>query len=621
MLPHEYHPYIAVAVVTATFCVLMLHRRTPTDLLLLGSLMLLTFLGVLTPEQAFSGFSNQAVLTIAGLFAVTAALRRVGLLDWIGRRLLGKATSEGGAIARLSAALLPTSAFILNTALVAMLLPVVIDWCRRRQISPSRLLIPLSYLTILGGVCSLIGTSTTLVAQGKLREMQEAYAASAVTPAEQAFVDELRPMTLFEIGQVGLPCAAAGAAFLLLFGRRLLPNRQDMLEQLGDQRREYLVEMLVREDCQLIGKSIEEAGLRHLPGLFLIEIGRAGETITPVTPQDVVRADDRLVFAGVVSTIIDLEKIPGLMPAADMNYEFHPQQRQQRQLTEVVLSRTSPLIGRNVREANFRQRYNAAVVAVHRSGVRLTNKIGDIEFQEGDTLLLQTRSSFVNTYRNSRDFYLVSSVDGSNPPRHHKLPLAAFLGAALIVWLVVAAWFGDGNQGWSSTAVASITIAGLMVGTRCVPLGEARTALDIHTLTTIAAALGLGQALAVSGAAGAMAQGLVDAVGTRPDLLLVMVYLLAMVLTETITNNAVAAMLLPLATAVAASAGCSPRPFCMAVAVAASLSFMTPIGYQTNLMVMGPGGYRPADYLRVGLPLALVVGAVAVVLIPVVWQF
>ena len=203
--------------------------------------MLLTILGVLTPEQAFSGFSNQAVLTVAGLFAVTAALRRVGMLDWIGRRLLGTAENERSALVRLAAALLSTSAFLLNTALVAMMMPVVIEWCRRRNVSPSRLLLPLSYFTILGGVCTLIGTSTTLVAQGKLREMQQSFVTSQSQPPPaasnttapldpQAFADALRPMTLFEIGRVGLPAGAAGAIFLLLFGHRFMLSQSFLRE-------------------------------------------------------------------------------------------------------------------------------------------------------------------------------------------------------------------------------------------------------------------------------------------------------------------------------------------------------------------------------------------------------
>ena len=614
--------------VLLTFLVLQFRRNTSSDVLFLGALMLLTLLGVVTPDQAFEGFANEALLTLAGLFAVTAALRRVGLLDWVGRAMLGGAANEQSALRRLAAALIGASTFILNTALVAMLMPVIIDWCRRRSISPSRMLLPLSYLTILGGVCSLIGTSTTLVAQGKLREVRDQHRQQFASVAgdsphrESEFLEQLRPLGMFEIGWVGLPCALVGGAFLLTVGRKLLPRREDFIEQMGEHRREYLVEMLVRNDCPLIGQTVEQAGLRNLPGLFLIEIDRQGELITPVTPQDVLRADDRMVFAGVVSTIVDLEKIPGLVPAADMNYEFHPQVRQSRELTEVVLSRTSPLIGSTVKEANFRQRYNAAVVAVHRNGIRLTNKIGNIRLEPGDTLLLQTRSHFVATYRNHRDFYLVSSVDGSNAIRHHKMALAAGLGLLLLCWLIGAAWLADGPRtGLTSTAVAALTIAGMMVATRCVPLSEVRGAIDLHTLVTIAAALGLGRALTVTGAAQQIADQLVGAVGDHPYLLLVVVYVLAMVFTETITNNAVAAMLLPLAAAVAWTGGHSPRPFVMAVALAASLSFATPIGYQTNLMVMGPGGYRPADYLRLGIPMALIVMATALALIPLVWPF
>jgi di/tricarboxylate transporter len=372
---------------------------------------------------------------------------------------------------------------------------------------------------------------------------------------------------------------------------------------------------------------VEAAGLRHLPGLFLIEIDRDGDLTTPATPQDMIHASDRLVFTGVVTTIADLEKIPGLVPAADQTYEFHPQRRLQRQLTEVVLSGTSPVIGRTVRAANFRRRYNAAIVAVHRNGVRLTNKIGDIELEPGDTLLLQTRSGFVETYRHSREFYLVSRVGGSSARRHDRALLAAILFFVLIAWLSAGHWI-QGNPTWagfSSSAVAAFTIAFLMVATRCLPLAQARAAIDLQVLLTIAAALGLGRALEQSGAAAAIAQGLVTSVQSvvtneySAYVLLGLVYVLAMVFTELITNVAVALMLLPIAAQTAWAVGCNPRPFVMAIALAASLSFVTPIGYQTNLMVMGPGGYRPRDYLRVGLPLAILVMATALFCIPIAW--
>ena len=630
-----FHPWIALAAMALVFAGLQLRRSAPTDLLFLMGALLVTVTGVITPQQAFQGFANPAVLTIGALLVVAAALRSTGLLDWVGRLLLGRLHTERSALWRLAPSLLATSAFLLNTALVAMLAPVLVDWCRRRGIAPSRLLLPLSYLTILGGVCTLIGTSTTLVANANLRSQyaerldadrqlsQNTNAATRETTRRRAFTRAVRPMGLFELGRVGLPCALVGTLFLISLGPRLLPNRTDMLEQLGEQRREYLLEMLVQAECPLIGQTVEQAGLRHLPGLFLIEIDRAGEVLTPVTPHEAVHEGDRLVFTGVVGTIVDLEKIPGLVPAADSTYEFQPHQRQRRRLTEVVLSRTSPLIGTTVRAASFRQIYNAAVVAVHRNGVRLTNKIGSIRLEPGDTLLLQTRDEFVATYRNSRDFYLVSSVEGWQPRAHHKVPVAAALSILLIAWLVAGSWpgltefFGDVG----SPAVAGISIACLMVATGCLRVADARSALDLRVLLTIAGALGLGRALEQSGAAELIATGIVASIGQRPYLLLIVIYLLTLVFTEMISNNAVAAMFLPLAVAVAWEAGYNPRPFVMAITLAASLSFITPIGYQTNLMVMGPGGYRPSDYARCGTPLAAAVGVTALVLIPLVWPF
>ncbi|MCG8587134.1 MAG: SLC13 family permease [Pirellulales bacterium] len=612
--------WVSLAVAAGVFVALQVWRGAPSDLLFLGALVAVTITGVITPEQAAAGFANTAVLTIGSLFIVAGALRATGVLDWVGHLLLGKLNDERSALGRLTTSVVAASAFVINTPLVAMLAPVVVDWCRKRQVSPSRLLMPLSYLAILGGVCTLIGTSTTLIINGLLKDAYTSGGPQITDPAKaKAFVEELRPMWFFEIGYVGAPCAIAGALVIYFITRRLLPNRTDMVEQLGENRREYLVEMLVQPQCRLIGQTIEAAGLRNLPGLFLIEIDREGELITPVTPQDVIHAGDRLVFTGIVTTIADLERIPGLVPAADATYELSPQQRQERHLTEVVLSRTSPLIGNTVREADFRRRYNAAIVAVHRNGVRLTNKIGSIQLEAGDTLLLQTRTDFVSHFRHNRDFFLVSSVEGTQSGRHDRAIPAALLFGVLIVWMTFSSW--SPWPGFSSPAIAGIDIAGLMVVARCITISEARRSIDLHVLLTIAGALALGRALTESGAAAAVANALVALVGDHPLLLLIVVYLLAVVFTELISNNAVAVMLFPLAVAIAASGGYSPRPFIMAIALAASLSFLTPIGYQTNLMVMGPGGYRPRDYLRAGWPVALVVAVTAIALIPVVWPF
>lgn len=624
--------WIALLATAAVFVMLQLRRSVPVDVLFMGALAIVTLTGVLTPTQAIAGFASKAVILIGALLVASEGLRATGALDWIGNALLGSAKTERSALARLALTVVPVSAFVLNTPVVAMFAPVVVDWCRKRQVSPSRLLLPLSYLAIIGGVCTLIGTSTTLVCNGKLAI--EARSA-AYTPA---MAHAVRELSFGEITWIGVPVALVGMAYMLLVAPRLLPNRTDLVEQLGEHRREYLVEMLVQTTCSLIGKTVEAAGLRQLPGLFLIEIDRGQETITPVTPQDTIQAGDRMIFTGVVTTIADLERIPGLVPAVDVSYEFHPAQRTRRRLTEAVLSRTSPVIGRTVRDVNFRRLYNAAIVAVHRNGERLTNKIGNIRLEPGDTLLMQTRTGFVQTHRHNRDFYLVSEVGGSSARRHDRAPLAVALFVGLIAWLVASSLIPDAWRVANPLVnaimhvdikpIAAVAVVLAMIGTRCLSASAARSAIDLQVLFTVAAAIGVGNAMHYSGAATWLASWLVhvaNSIGVSPDwkpyLLLAVVYVVTIAFTESITNIGVAAIMIPVAISVAIVAGLNPRPFIIAVALAASLSFITPIGYQTNLMVMGPGGYHPRDYLRVGGPLALLVAAVALVLIPQIWAF
>lgn len=600
---------IAVGATCLVFALLLWRRGIPTDVVFVAGLMLVTLAQIITPAEALAGFSNPAVVTIGALYVMAAGLRSTGALDLIGHRLLGTARTESDAMLRLTGPVVLLSALVNNTPIVAMTVPTVIDWCRRVHVSPSRVLLPISYLAILGGACTLIGTSTNLVVNGLMLQQKG-----------------MRGMGFFEIGWVGLPCAIVGVLYLALVGRRLLPNRMDMIESLDDQRRDYLVEMLVRPECRLIGLTVEKAGLRNLPGLFLIEIDRDGDLITPVTPTNDIQAGDHLVFTGVVSTIVDLEKIPGLVPAVDTTYESDPASSARRHLTEVVLSNTSPLIGSTVKEAKFRQLYNAAVVAVHRNGVRVTNKVGSISLEAGDTLLLQTRNEFLNNFRHSRDFYLVSGVEGSQPRRFDKVWVAISLLVLLVVLMTIGTWLTqEGALPSGMTAIIAMTVAGLMVGTRCLPVGAARGALELQVLITIGAAMGLGKALAVSGATASIATGirsLADMIGgDSAYVLLALVFIITLVLTEMITNTAVAALMFPLAISVAAVGGYSSRPFVMAIALAASSSFVTPIGYQTNLMVMGPGGYRPIDYVRVGLPLTILVTITALLLIPKIWPF
>jgi di/tricarboxylate transporter len=603
--------------VTATVFVALVWNL-PADLMFVGATAVLTLAGVISSRDALSGFSNPAVVTVGALFVVAAGLRETGALDYLGQRVLGTARTEGSGLRRLTAIVVPLSAFMNNTPIVAMFIPMVLDWCRRNRISPSKLLIPVSYLTILGGTCTLIGTSTNLVVQGLLIEehKQEGIeAASSAGDAAQAerFREGTRPMAFFEITKLGIPFAAVGALYMWTLGRRLLPERKELLEQLGESRREYLAELEVRPGCSLIGRRIEAAGLRQLPGLFLIEIDRGGQTIAPVTPEEVIQANDRLVFTGVVSGIAELERIPGLVHAADPTYEVSPRKQIRRQWCEAVVSQSSPLIGKTVRDADFRARYNAAIVAVHRNGQRVTNKVGDIRLKPGDTLLLQTRPHFTRAYRNNPDFHLVSDVEEWRPLRRHRVWIAMALFAILVALM---------TTGTVPTEIAAALIAVSMVACGCLSSGDAHRSIEWQVLLTVAASYGVGAALEKSGAAAAIAGLIVNV--TRdggPVLALACIYLVGVFVSELISNNAAAVLMFPFCIELARQMGSSPRPFLIALVFSASACFATPIGYQTHMMVYGPGGYRFTDFVKVGLPLDFLLAAVATALIPLYWPF
>lgn len=568
----------------------LVQERLAPDVMVLGALVALVVLGVLDPAQALPGFANPSVITVGALFVIAGALRNTGGLEVVSSRVFGNVRRLRQALLRLTGVTTFASAFLNNTPIVAMFLPAVMTWAKRRQISPSKLLIPLSYAAIVGGVCTLIGTSTNLVVSGLLESR------------------DLPGFAMFELSWVGIPCAVIALGFLVLLAPRYLPERVDVLRLAGEAQRHYLAEMLLQAPSPLIGKTVEAAGLRNLPGLFLVRIERETGVRSPVGPGEVLRDGDRLTFAGVVETILDLQRFRGLVPLV---HDRPPEADDRWMLHEAVISTGSPLVGESIREANFRGRYNAAVVAVHRHGERIESKIGLIVLRPGDTLLLEAAPGFARSFRDSTDFYLVSEVEESAPPRHHRaswalLILVAVVGLAAlqVVPIVTAALAG---------AMAAVAIG-------CLSPGDARRSIDASVLIVIASSLGIARALEVSGAADAIAH-LVAL--TSQDLgplgALVVVYLVTMLLTEFVTNNAAAALIFPIAIATATEIGADPRGFAVAVAVAASLSLATPLGYQTNLMVYGPGGYRYTDFLRLGVPLQILLGAVAVVVIVVIW--
>ena len=576
------------------------------DVILLGGALVLISMGLLSPRfptvsDLAASAGNEGVLTVAVLYVVAAALTETGGMALVTERLLGHPRSVASAQLRLSVPVLTFSAFLNNTPVVAMFIPVVNDWCKRTGISPSKLFIPLSYAAVLGGICTLIGTSTNLVVHALMVD------ARATDP-------EMPLMSMFTLTPVGAACAIVGLAFILGVSRWLLPTRKAFLADVADPR-QYTVEMQVEPGSPVDGLTIERAGLRRLPGSYLTAIERGGETMVAVGPDQVLRGNDRLVFVGVVDSVVDLQRIRGLVPATDQVFKLTAS-KLSRRMVEAVVSDTNPLVGRSIREGRFRNRYDAAVIAVYRNGGRLSGRLGDIVLHAGDTLLLQASPAFADRHRNSREFLLVSSIEASRPIRHDK----AWVAIAIMIGMVAVASLE------SRTGIgifhAALLAAALMGATGCLSAREARRSLDLPVLVAIVAALVIGRAVDTSGLALAGSGSIIQAVEhLGPWAVLGAVYLVTAVLTELVTNNAAAALAFPLAHATAQGLDVSFMPFAVTVAVAASAGFATPLGYQTHLMVLGPGGYKFGDFLRVGIPLDILCGVTTVTLVPFFYPF
>ena len=576
------------------FCFLLFVRtRIAPDIITSGALTLLLVTGVLSADEALAGFSNQGMITVAVLYVVVTGLTETGAVSWIGQSLLGHPRSDTEARLRLMLPVAAISAFLNNTPVVAIFIPAVLDWAKRHRLALSGLLIPLSFASIVGGTCTLIGTSTNLVVDGL-------FTARTGAPG----------LGLFELAWIGLPVAATALAFLALGGRRLLPHRTSAAATYEDVRR-YTAEMVVAANSPLAGKSIEAAGLRQLPGLFLVEIERQGQIIPAVSSQELLQVGDRLVFAGIIDSVMDLQQTRGLLPATDQVFKLGGP-RQDRCFVEAVLSNKCPLIGRSVREGRFRARYNAVIIALSRHGERIDRKIGDIVLQPGDTLLLETRPEFVLQQRNSRDFLVVSQIGDNHPLRHERAPVAIAIVAAMVV--TVAA-------GLFTMLEAALLAAGAMILTRCTGGRIARRAPDWQVLVVIATSFGIGTALDKTGAAALLAGSLIGLAHGMPWASLALVFITAAILTALATNTVAAVLVFPIAMDAARLMDVSPLPFIITLMIGASASFATPIGYQTNLMVFNVGGYRFADFLRIGIPLTLLVGAVTVGLVPLIWPF
>lgn len=566
--------------------------------------------GVVDARAAVLGFADPAVVTIAALFVVATGLSETGAIAIVSERLLGKPKTMRGAQLRMMAPVAALSAVMNNTPIVAMYTPVILEWARKLRISPSRLLMPLSFAAILGGACTLIGTSTNIAIDGLYIAY---YQDNADALAAMGLSEPSTFKRFWWVGVVGVPAAILGVALITLIARHVLPERISPGEA-GAEARRYTLEIEVEPGCPLIGKSIEGAGLRQLPGLFLSELEREGHVLPAVSPEEVLEAGDRLKFVGVVESVVDLLKIRGLKPATDQIDKVQADRRN-RTIVEAVVSHNSPLVRRTVRETQFRTKYNAAIIAVHRGGVRIRKKIGDIILRPGDTLLLSTHSGFVPAYRNSDHFYLVSDVAGARVVRHERAWVAMLIMAGLIAMLTIP---GSGLPPVGAALVAAVA----MVLTRCCTGTVARNSINWQVVIVIASAIGVGRAMTNTGAAAWIAHAIFAVVGPLgPYAALAGLFLTTTVFAQLITNKAAAVLMFPITMALARDMGVSPEPFVIALMVASACSFLTPIGFVTNLMVYGPGGYRFTDYARLGAPLTLLVLALTLALAPLAFPF
>jgi di/tricarboxylate transporter len=590
--------WLTISTIVVLF-VMLVRNWAPTDFLMVAALTLLIVVGTIADSDrlpraaaAVVGLGNSGLVTVAVLFVVVAGLVQTGAMNLIAGWLIGRPQSVNGALIRLLTPVTILSAFLNNTPVVAMFMPVVEDICKRTGINPSKLYLPMAYVATFGGVCTLVGTSTNLIVNGLLIEATG------------------HGMQMFDLTWIGLPCAVVAIMFLLVSNRRLLPDRRPPITIHEDPRR-YTVEMIVHDRGVMVGKTVEEAGLRNLPGLFLVEIERGEELLAPVSPRRKLHGLDRLVFVGVIESVVDLQRMRGLTRAPDPSQQS-ASHHANRCLVEVVVSDRCPLVGASIRDGQFRSTYNAAVVAVARSGRRVEGKIGDIVLQTGDTLLLEATPDFVRRERNSSHFFLVSGVENSEPLRHNR----AWIAILILLGMLVTVSFG-----WFDLLTAGLLAAGLMIVSQCCSIGHARQSVDWSLLVVIAASLGIGQAIESSGLAGTISAKIIEMAGGHPWLVLLAVYTVTTVFTELVTNNAAAVLVFPIAAAAAKTLDVNLMPFAIAIAVGASAGFATPFGYQTNLMVYGPGGYRFSDYLRLGIPLDIIFLIVTVVLTPLVWPF
>jgi len=532
----------------------------------------LTVFGVLTPAEALAGFANEQLAVIMLLLVISDIIRKTDVINLVFNQLFQGTKSVSGFIVRMVAFVAPTSAFFNNTPLVAMMMPYVYSWSKKNNTSPSKLLIPLSYAAILGGCMTLVGTSTNLVVNG------------------MAVDAGFGSLDIFDFAWVGVPMVLIGGLYLTFFADKILPSTKDAMDEFKEGWREYFVETEIEPNSPIVGKTVADAGLRNLSGNFLVEIIRKTVVITPVSPDHVLRASDKLIFTGETDSIPELSKTElGLtLPKECVASELSD-------VVEVVVSHNSWLIGKRVKNTHFRGKYDAAIVAIHRNGAKISGKIGDLIIQAGDVLLLFAGRDF-RIRATGNEFYIISTK--TNNKVDARKAMIAIVGVLLAV--IVSA-----NTAMSLFACLLIVLA-ISFFTKTLTGSEIKRGINLNMMLIMSFGLALGKAMSNSGAAEFIATNILKvAEPFGPVAFLGMIFLVTNLLASYMTNLAAVAIIFPISVGIAQSMGFPLKPFIMIVAFGGAANFITPIGYQTNLMVYGSGGYSFNDFMKIGLPLTI----------------
>ncbi|HNQ12132.1 MAG TPA: SLC13 family permease [Bacteroidia bacterium] len=555
-------------------------------LVFIACIAILLVSGVIQPVEALSGFSNENIAVVFLLLVLSDILKKTGLLDVSLNNIFSTKLNYRQFMSRLTISVASISGFVNNTPLVAILSPHVYSWAKNKGISPSKVMMPLSFAAIMGGVITLIGTSTNLVVNG--------LASDAGLGVQ---------MGMFTFTPIGVPLCIIGCIYLIFLSNKFLPSRKDALEKFEEKRGDYLVETYVNNSSELIGKTVDEASLRSLRGLFLMEIIRDNRVITPVTPYEVIEENDTLIFVGETDTIIDLVKNnTGLSVVGQADQIIS----EKVDVVEVVISTNSYLSGRLVKDSNFRDRFDAAILAVNRNGEKLSGKVGEQELHSGDLLLVTTGKEFYSRLEETKDLIIISKLRELAPPERATV-------FSIIAGIIVAFVFAA--TGIMSLFHSLFLLICILLIARVTKIEEIKRTLDFDLMVILALAIGVGKAISVSGADKYFADGIVYAMSDfgSPLLALFVVYLITNLLTMFVTNAAAVAITFPIAISLMMQMGLdTPIPFMLVTALAASADFMTPFGYQTNLMVYGPGGYKFVDYIKFGFPLTLMYMIVSV---------